>query len=678
VEPQKSLDQPTRVFVSYAHADERYLRELRAHLTALSKIADVSFWDDRKIESGVDWEHEISLELERSDIFVLMISADYLASAYSELEMNKALKAAREKGKPVLPVILRASAWRHTPIAEFQVLPRGGRPVAEYRNRDEAWVEVGESLRRFVADLKAPKVPIASLETHAKKVPLFEVFKPSGTPTVTFVEPPDFLKLRLSLAQPGRGLVVEGPSGIGKTTALKRAQEVLSHAAVASMASCEILSARRPDHVAKLHSLPSWHVGTVLVDDFHRLPEALRESLADYLKYLADSEEPDKKLIIAGIPRIGERIVQVSYDLATRLDVFRLGRADDALVLQMIQKGERALNVRFAHPNEIVGIAQGSLNVAQLLCFHLCALAGVEETQTRTKLISAPLSDAVAQVMELLEPKFGTTARVFASLGGRHDLTTIEMLNELSRSNDGFMSLSQLRSDRPDLSDGINRFIKQRQIDRVYETVPVSRTFLLFEDHSSALIIDDPQLAFFLAQSPVSKWMRVAGKSAAPNRDQVFVSYSHQDGEWLKRLRVHLKPLERANTIKLWDDTKIRTGGKWREDIATAIDGAKVAVLLVSANFLASDFIIEHELPPLLAAAKEDGAVIYPILVSPSRFEDTPSLSQFQSVNPPNRPLSALGFNDQEEVLLRVSKEIELALSDNPWPNARFAAKHPR
>jgi hypothetical protein len=158
--------------------------------------------------------------------------------------------------------------------------------------------------------------------------------------------------------------------------------------------------------------------------------------------------------------------------------------------------------------------------------------------------------------------------------------------------------------------------------------------------------------------------MRLAEKSEAPKRDQVFVSYSHRDSEWLERLRVHLKPLERDGLVKLWDDTKIRSGRKWRDDISKAIDSAKVAILLISAGFLASDFVIEHELPPLLAAAEEDGAVICPVIVSPSRFLATPALSQFQSVNPPTRPLSAMGYSDQEEVLLSVAKTVELALSE--------------
>jgi hypothetical protein len=151
----------------------------------------------------------------------------------------------------------------------------------------------------------------------------------------------------------------------------------------------------------------------------------------------------------------------------------------------------------------------------------------------------------------------------------------------------------------------------------------------------------------------------------------VFVSYSHRDREWLDRLQVHLRPLEREQAIatRAWADTELAGGDRWREEIRAAIATAEVAVLLVSADFLASEFIVTHELPLLFDAAATGAVRVIPVVVSPCRYEQTRTLSDFQSVNDPRRPLTSLGRSEQEAVFVTVSEEVRAALLR---PLARF------
>ena len=86
-------------------------------------------------------------------------------------------------------------------------------------------------------------------------------------------------------------------------------------------------------------------------------------------------------------------------------------------------------------------------------------------------------------------------------------------------------------------------------------------------------------------------------------------------------------------------------------------------VLLISADFLASDFIAYDDLPPLLAASKEEGALILPLVISPSRFTRVAGLAQFQSVNSPDSPLIELTRSDQERLLVQLTKVIEDAVA---------------
>lgn len=147
-----------------------------------------------------------------------------------------------------------------------------------------------------------------------------------------------------------------------------------------------------------------------------------------------------------------------------------------------------------------------------------------------------------------------------------------------------------------------------------------------------------------------------------PTRSTVFISYSHEDAEELKRLQVYLKPLERAGLIERWDDTRIRAGQKWKEEIERGLRQAKVAVLLISADFLASDFIADEELPKLLKAAEDEGLIVLPVILNPCRFTRTPILRDFQAANDPATPLSELSENEQDEVWLAVTNAIEDAL----------------
>jgi len=147
-------------------------------------------------------------------------------------------------------------------------------------------------------------------------------------------------------------------------------------------------------------------------------------------------------------------------------------------------------------------------------------------------------------------------------------------------------------------------------------------------------------------------------------RKRVFISYSHKDKKWLPLIRTFLKRLVKEDDIIFWDDEKIDPGGNWKAEITIAIESCDAALLLISEDFIASDFIDKNELPPLLKRAEESekGLIIFPLLLTPSSFKDNERINRFQSLNPPEKPLSKLKKNERAEILLNAVDKIKLAL----------------
>jgi hypothetical protein len=114
------------------------------------------------------------------------------------------------------------------------------------------------------------------------------------------------------------------------------------------------------------------------------------------------------------------------------------------------------------------------------------------------------------------------------------------------------------------------------------------------------------------------------------NRTKVFISYAHKDEEWRGALRTFLLPLENEGLMDIWDDRKIKTGSRWRDEIENALSSAKIAVVLVSPHLLASEFIRDEELPVIFKKNSDDGMWVYPVLISSCGWKRTKLLKDLQ------------------------------------------------
>jgi TIR domain len=154
----------------------------------------------------------------------------------------------------------------------------------------------------------------------------------------------------------------------------------------------------------------------------------------------------------------------------------------------------------------------------------------------------------------------------------------------------------------------------------------------------------------------------------------VVIIYSHKDQHWLERLKTHLRPIERVAVIELWADTRIKVGRDWVKEIDAALAKARIAILVVSADFLASEFITSTELPPLLLKAEYHKCEILPLIVGSCLFSRIRDLQRFQAINSPERPLSGMRKAQAEGILSKAAEEI---LEIAQGPGAREGALLP-
>ncbi len=141
-------------------------------------------------------------------------------------------------------------------------------------------------------------------------------------------------------------------------------------------------------------------------------------------------------------------------------------------------------------------------------------------------------------------------------------------------------------------------------------------------------------------------------------QSEVFISYSDRDEVEKDYLLSHLGVMQVAGLIDLWNEDRIEAGSDWHDEIHQAIARAKVAVLLITANFLNSEFILETEITELLHRRQEEGLVIFPVIARACAWRSVDWLQQMQ-VRPKNGvPVWNQGGILVDEYLTQIAEEI--------------------
>ena len=140
-----------KVFLSYSHQDEAMKDQLNVFFAPLRRSGKIAVWHDRQILPGEEWDPAIKQELAEADLILLLVSPHFLASDYIwQNEISKAMERHERREAVVIPVILRPCDWQDMPFAKVQGLPRNARPVTQYANADDAYLEIVQGIRRVL------------------------------------------------------------------------------------------------------------------------------------------------------------------------------------------------------------------------------------------------------------------------------------------------------------------------------------------------------------------------------------------------------------------------------------------------------------------------------------------------------------------------------------------------
>ncbi len=341
-------------------------------------------------------------------------------------------------------------------------------------------------------------------------IKLEEVFKTNGIPTYTFVRPEEYNQLLVALRTPGRGIVIEGPSGIGKTTSIRAAlddlkvkNEVLS------------LSGRNPKDLELINALHTMNdVGTVLIDDFHILDNQVKRNIADYLKLLADDENEKSKIIILGINHAGQTLIEFAGDLNNRLEIIRFESNPDEKIEELLEKGEKALNIEINVKNEVIQSSNGSFYIAQMLAHQICLDADIMEKQENCRATDISFELCRGKVFDKLSGVFMKPAESF-SQGTRvrkeGRAPYLHLLYWLSESEEWSLNIDKVIRSHPEHRGSIIQVAEKGHLKSLIENNEDIEKVLHYDETSRILTVENPQFMYFIRNISWSKFAKDIG-----------------------------------------------------------------------------------------------------------------------------------------------------------------------
>jgi hypothetical protein len=377
-----------------------------------------------------------------------------------------------------------------------------------------------------------------------------DVFVTEGVPHETFVEPPNFGQILVDIRRPGKPVIVEGASGTGKTSTVKKVLERLGRANVWTYWTAR----KAGDAIAAADLANTPRPGIFIIDDFHKLPAKVQEQLADIAKISAEEADTGThpKLVLIGINQVGAALVQFAPDIAKRCAIHQIHPASKAVTLDLIARGCAALNISFDHPNLIYAESQGDYWLTQALCSEACTTAKIYESQPDPKNVGIDISFIRRQMVDRLQHAYYESVKDFCR--GRRFRPSNDPYYRILRfistkgGNQSSVDLVELANANPEIAGSINN-VKDHRLAGLLKDKPKAGLYFYYNPSTARFAIEDPAVFYFLRNLDWERLRSDCGFRDTAEHQKPFdvaISFAGENRELAREIASRLSELDVA------------------------------------------------------------------------------------------------------------------------------------
>jgi tetratricopeptide (TPR) repeat protein len=317
------------VFISYSHQDQALRQKLDNHLANLKRQNIITSWYDGAIISGTEWQPQIMEHLNNAQIILLLISDYFMASDFCySIEMTQAIARHNANQARIIPIILRPVDWKGAPFEKIQALPTGGKPVTNWPNQDDAFVDIVRGIRKAIDDPTFESIPVN--QERLWNIPY------ACNPLFTGRE--NVLKRLNDALRASKTAAISGLGGIGKTqTAVEYAYRYRDNYTTILWVKAESLESITSDFVTIAHLL---NLPEKQEQEQHLIIEAVKRWFKDQAEWLLIFDNADDLEMMRGfLPTDGKGYIllttraQATRRIAQRIEIDEMDQEEGALFL---------------------------------------------------------------------------------------------------------------------------------------------------------------------------------------------------------------------------------------------------------------------------------------------------------------------------------------------------------